>query len=186
MGSVRAIPRGMPAGDPGFFGDLWGGIKGAVGGLVTGGPLGAVGGAVTGFMGGSKTGPSATSAAPPLPPMRTLQEQVRFQQNGTRPPTMRERVEMTLPGGRSGTEGLTEEQRRAGRASSPGYHWNKSGYYLKGGSYIWPGTKEVRNRRMNPLNPSAVKKSMTRLGRAKTAAKDINRVTIRAKACAHK
>lgn len=183
-GSVRAIPRGAPMGDPGFFGDLWGGIKGAATGLVTGGPLGLIGGAIGGFTGAGQTSPTQ---APTLPPMialpRNIQEPPR--PNG-RPPTMAERGQMIVPGGRTGYEAMTEEQQRAGKQAGGGFHWNKSGHFLKSGEYVYPGTKLVRNRKMNPLNPSAVKSSMKRLGRAKTAAKDINRVTIRKKACSHK
>jgi hypothetical protein len=185
MGSVRAIPRGTPSGDPGFFGDLWGGIKGAVGGLVTGGPLGAVGGAVKGFI-GTPAATSPTATAPFLPPMITMGPMV--QQNG-RPPQIKEPgfvpfVERLVPGGETGM--MDDPRYRAGKASQSGWHWNKSGYFLKSGEYVEAGTRQVRNRKMNPLNPSAVKSSMRRLGRAKTAAKDINRVTIRKKACTHK
>ena len=183
-GSIRATPRGMPMGDPGFFGDLWGGIKGAVGGLVTGGPLGAIGGAIGGFTGAGQTSPTQV---PTLPPMMTLPTQLQAV-NGRRPPTTGERIQEFLPGGKTGYEGRTEEEMRAGKRDGlpSGWHWNKSGHFLKSGAYVYPGTKAVRNRKMNPLNPSAVKSSMKRLGRAKTAAKDINRVTIRKKACAHK
>ena len=178
MGSMRTIPRGLPAGDPGIFGDIWGGIKGAVGGFVSGGPIGAISGAVTGFTGPSQTSPIP---APPLPPMRTLQETVAM--NGGRPPTVGEKIQRFLPGGATGYEAQSEEARRAGKRSSEGYHWNKAGYWLKGGEYVHPGTRQVKNRRMNPLNPHAVKLSMRRLGRAKSAATDLNRVTIRAKKC---
>ena len=176
-GSVRATPRGAPMGDPGFFGDLWGGIKGAVGGLVTGGPLGAIGGAIGGFTGASQTQPTSI---PTLPPMRTLP--LTIQQVPT--PGARGAIERFLPGGSTGM--MDDPQYRAGKPSQTGWHWNKSGYFLKSGEWVPAGTKQVRNRKMNPLNPSAVKSSMKRLGRAKTAAKDINRVTIRKRACAHK
>lgn len=176
VGSVRPLPAGMYRGDPGFFGDLWGGIKGAATGLVTGGPLGAIGGAIGGF-----TGASRDPRPPSLPPMLNPRQGA---------PTG-VRVGGMLPGGSKpyaaldyGTNG-DDPARRAGRASgTPGYHWNKSGYFLKSGQWVAPGTKEVKNRRMNPLNPRAVKSSMRRIGRAKTAAKDLSRVTIRAKKCA--
>lgn len=181
-GSVRAMPGGAPMGDPGFFGDLWGGIKGAATGLITGGPLGAIGGAIGGFTGANQTSPRT---APTLPPMITLPPMVNVQQNG-RPKTTRETVESILPGGRTGMEGKTEEEMRAGKQAGQGYHWNKSGHFLKSGQYVYPGTILVKNRKMNPLNPSAVKSSMKRIGRAKTAAKDLSRVTIRAKKCANR
>ena len=182
-GSVRAMPGGMPMGDPGFFGDLWGGIKGAVGGLVTGGPLRAIGGAIGGFTGAGQTQPTSI---PTLPPMRTLPQTIQQAQNGRRPPQIekpgaRGAIERFLPGGETGM--MDDPRYRAGKASQTGWHWNKSGYWLKSGEYVAAGTKQVRNRRMNPLNPHAVKLSMRRLGRAKSAAQDINRVTIRKKKC---
>jgi len=39
-------------GDPGFFGSVFRGIKGAVGGFVGGGPLGAIRGGISGLVGG--------------------------------------------------------------------------------------------------------------------------------------
>ncbi len=42
---------------------IFGGIKGAIGGLIGGGPLGIVGGAARGFLGGGAAGPQATSIA---------------------------------------------------------------------------------------------------------------------------
>jgi len=184
MGSVRAIPRGMPTGDPGFFGDLWGGVKGAVGGLIKGGPLGAIGGAVSGFIGTpGATSPSATS--PFLPPMITMGPGIQAT-NGRRPPQVekpgaRGAIERFLPGGETGM--MDDPRYRAGKPSQTGWHWNKSGYFLKSGEYVEAGSRQVRNRKMNPLNPSAVKSSIRRLGRAKTAAKDINRITIRKRTC---
>lgn len=43
-----------------------------------------------------------------------------------------------------------------------GYHLNKTGYYTHQG-YVAPGTKLVRNRRRNPLNPRALSRSLSRL-----------------------
>lgn len=42
----------------GFFDNLWGAVKGAVGGLVTGGPIAAIGGAIVGFSSGSNKKPT--------------------------------------------------------------------------------------------------------------------------------
>ena len=181
VGSVRPLPAGMYRGDPGFFGDLWGGIKGAATGLVTGGPLGAIGGAIGGF-----TGASRDPAPPQITPMLNPRSPFQSAPTGIR-------VGGLGPGGAAPYIGLDRSgggaspAQRAGKPSgTPGYHWNKSGYFLKSGQWIEAGTKEVRNRKMNPLNPRAVKTSMTRLGRAKTASKDLSRVTIRAKKCNHR
>lgn len=45
----NSIVAGADEGLSGFWDKVWGGVKGAVGGLVTGGPIGAIGGAVVGF-----------------------------------------------------------------------------------------------------------------------------------------
>ena len=184
-GSQRSIPMGNGyMGDPGFFGTLWGGIKGAVGGLVTGGPLGMVGGALAGALGEKE---SVMTATPRLPAPMTLPPMIRniqSVQNGPRPPTWQEKAQMIVPGGRTGYEGMQEEEYRAGKASSMGYHWNKAGYFLKDGSWIAKGTKEVRNRRRNPLNPRALDRSISRITSAKRASKKLSRITVRkASAC---
>ncbi len=184
MGSVRAIPRGTPAGDPGIFGDIFRGITGAVGGLISGGPISAISGAIKGFT-GSGTGPGATQPALPapwLPPMGTTLPFVQAAPQ-VKEPGARAAIERFFPGGETGM--MDDPRYRAGKPSQAGWHWNKTGYYLKTGEYVEAGTRQVRNRKMNPLNPSAIKAGIRRLGRAKTAAKDINRITIRAKACPH-
>jgi hypothetical protein len=44
-----------------------------------------------------------------------------------------------------------------------GFRPNKSGYFLKDGTYIAPGTRCVRNRRQNPMNFKASKRAARRL-----------------------
>ncbi len=44
----------------------------------------------------------------------------------------------------------------------PGYHANKSGHWTASG-YVPKGSKWVKNRRMNPLNPRAARRSIRRL-----------------------
>ena len=181
-GSQRAIPMGNGyAGDPGIFGTLWGGIKGAVTGLVTGGPLGMVGGALAGALGEKESVMTATPRlpAPLVAPMLPRTLGIQSVQNGPRPPTWQEKAQMIVPGGRTGYEGMQEEDYRAGKASSIGHHWNKSGYFLKNGTWIAKGTKEVKNRRRNPLNPRALDRSMSRITSAKRASKKLGRITIR-------
>lgn len=44
-----------------------------------------------------------------------------------------------------------------------GYHLNKTSYFLKTtGQFVPAGTKWVRNRRMNPLNPRALRRAFRR------------------------
>lgn len=63
-----------------------------------------------------------------------------------------------------------------------GYHLNKTGYYTKGGTYVAPQSKWVKNRRRNPLNPRALSRSISRISSAKNAARFLSRVTVRDKA----
>jgi len=44
----------------------------------------------------------------------------------------------------------------------PGFHKNKSGHWTASG-FVAKGTKWVKNRRMNPLNPRAARRSIRRL-----------------------
>jgi len=68
----------------------------------------------------------------------------------------------------------------AGKATGwPGYHWNKSSYFLMSGEYVPAGTRAVRNRRRNPCNPRAVSRALGRVKAAKRFAKSISHVSIR-------
>ena len=64
-----------------------------------------------------------------------------------------------------------------------GYHWNRQGYFTKSEGWIPEGTKLVKNRRRNPLNPKAASRAIARLESAKNATKTLSRVTIRKKSC---
>lgn len=171
VGSVRpTAPPGM-MGDPGFFGDLWGGIKGAVGGLVTGGPLGAIGGALSGS--GIIKPPT-----PSLPPMVNPRVPIsisgdRFQQAPTGI-----RVGGMLPGGAKPYIGY-DRPGAATMGPPKGYRLNKSSYFLKDGTYVPAGSRYVKVRRRNPLNPKALDRAMGRITSAKRASKKLSRVTIR-------
>ena len=66
----------------------------------------------------------------------------------------------------------------------PGVRLNRTGYFLKSGQYIAPGTKCVRSRRRNPLNPRALSKAMSRVTSFKKAASVASRITIRSSGCA--
>jgi len=69
----------------------------------------------------------------------------------------------------------------AGRPAVSGYHWNKSGYFLKSGEYVSAGTKMVKNRRRNPANPRATSNAITRIKGAKRYAKSLSAISIRKK-----
>jgi hypothetical protein len=68
----------------------------------------------------------------------------------------------------------------AGVACPTGFHPNKSAYWTSAG-YVAKGTKCVRNRRRNPLNPRALDRAIGRITSAKRASKKLGRITVRKK-----
>lgn len=186
-GMGRRMTRAMPGigytqGDPGLFSFIGKGLKAiggvaknipGVGGLVGGG-LGAVGGLLAGKRTAQRMGrPSVRPALPPLSfgPQGSGVPQAGF------PAT----IARLLPGGSTGrTQHYTREEGPPG----PGYHLNKSGYFLKDGTYIAPESVWVKNRRRNPLNPRALDRAIGRIESGKKAAGRLGRITVRKK-CAH-
>jgi len=76
--------------------------------------------------------------------------------------------------------GGDEMTMRAGKASGwPGYHWNKSDYFLRTGEFVPAGSKMVRNRRRNPANARATSNSIQRIKSAKRYAKSLSAISIR-------
>lgn len=147
----------VQSGDPGLFGSLLGAAKG----FVTGGPVGAVSGAVSGWRGGSR--PAASQLQMPQMP-------------GVRPvPGFRGGMQRLIPGGATGYEPTGQPPK--------GMRLNKTGYFLKDGTYVPPGTKYVKIRRRNPLNPKALSRAISRIESGKNAASKLSRITIRKKKC---
>lgn len=139
---------GMNKGDPGIFGA----ITGAIGGLVTGGPIGAIAGGLAGLKsGGGGGGRSLTQAPTSRPPINLPG----FGPRG---------AGVNTPAGRLSA---FEQNGGQGAKAPAGYHWNKSGYFLKSGEYVPEGTKLVKNRRRNPANPRALSRSISRINSAK-------------------
>lgn len=68
-------------------------------------------------------------------------------------------------------------------ACPSGFHPNKSEYFLKDGTFVPKGSRCVKNRRRNPLNPRALDRAISRIQSAKKASKKISRVTVRKKKC---
>jgi len=146
-------------GDPGFFGDIFGGIKGAIGG------------AVRGFMGRQ---PPVPTAGPgmydfPMPPPSLAQGRL-----PVRKPGFRAFVEQALPFGASGMECPP-------MGDMSGYHLNKSSYFLMSGEFVPKGSRYVRNRKRNPANSRATSRAISRVAGAKTYAKSLGRISIRKK-----
>lgn len=149
QGSGRA--PGRPMGDPG----LLGGIIGGIGGFLTGGPAGAIAGAVGGFRGGSspssppRSGPGI-SIAPP--------QEVRPQ------PGIGGLVRRVIPGGRTGLE-VTPAT--ATLACPKGYRPNKTEYFLKDGTFVPKGSRCVKVRTRNAMNPRALSRAISRVNMGK-------------------
>lgn len=179
--SAGMYSRRAYMGDPGLFGFLG---KAAGGLLRTAGKLlpgpagiaaGAIGGAIAGGGGGipapgglvySKTpglaGPLQQRPTPMLPV-----------------PGVGGAVQRFLPGGRTGYMPASASEMKA----PSGYHWNKTDYFLKDGTFVPKGTKLVKNRRRNPLNPKAASRAISRLESAKKATKRLDRISIKCKRC---
>ena len=175
---------GMPGeymGDPGLFGGLAGALRGAIrGGLVgaTGGILGGRAGAMRtreerARMGVPTMGVPMGLAPRGRGPGRTRQQQ-RAGVGGRKRAGVTGAVQRFLPGGETGYE-------VAQVACPSGFHANKSDYFLRDGTFVPKGSKCVRNRRRNPLNPRAASRAISRIKSAKNAAKMLSNVTIRKK-----
>ncbi len=72
---------------------------------------------------------------------------------------------------------------RAGAAAAAvlcpsGCHPNKSDYFLRSGAFIARGTKCVRNRRRNPLNPRALDRAAGRLRSAQKVGRFLAKVKV--------
>jgi len=127
-------------GDPGIFGTLGRIIKGAAGGLLTGGPIGAITGGIAGGVGPQQRMPVPIGV--PLPPVPI--------------PGITGFVQRRLPGGASGFECPP------GGGCPSGFRPNKSAYFLKDGTFVAPGTRCVKVRRMNAANGKAVRRAIRR------------------------
>jgi hypothetical protein len=126
-------------GDPGLFSSIFSGLKGAVGGFLKGGPLGAVSGAIGGISKAKSS--SGLPTFPMLPPAPTgLPGAIGIKVGG-----MQINPLAAMPGGAPLVSA-------AGGAKGPtGYHLDKKTH-----------SKWVRNRRMNPANPRALRRSIRR------------------------
>lgn len=182
-GPGRAMPGTGYRGDPGLFGFLGNVGKtlgraalGGLSGLASGGPLGIAGGVVRAFQPkGVKpirlSGPMGFGGQPFQMP------------RGAPVPGVVGRIQRALPGGATGFQ-------TNGGPPGPGYRLNKSDYFVKAnpmdpnspGVFVPEGTRWVKIRHRNPLNPRALSKAIGRVGSAKKATTMLGRITIR-KAC---
>ena len=189
----RSIPGIGFQGDPGIFGFLGGVAKRVTGAVSRLGIPGVSAGAgfVSGALGGilgrktAKTRQAARAGlgAGLIPFTGGRSGMGRsFLPGGAQVPVpgIRGIAQRFFPGGATG-------MMPAEGPPGPGYHPNKSDYYVKSdpmnpespGIFVGKGTVWVKNRRRNPLNPRALSRAMSRLSSAKNAAKMLGRVTIR-------
>ena len=172
VGVMRFGPGGTIQGDPGLFSFLGKAVRGVTG-IVSklGIPLvSGAAGIASQFLGGAGAGPGMSPMgggfkgfAPAGMPLMQAGQQIPT-------PGVVGAMQRFVPGGATGLQGCPS-----------GYGPNKSGYWLKSGQYVEPGTACVRKRRMNPLNPRALSRSMRRIESAKRAASVLGRITIRKK-----
>jgi hypothetical protein len=183
-------------GDPGLFGSIFGIAKKAIGFVPGVGPIAqtALGLASKAFRKDPKqigtlkgrVGAGVGGCPPGMRPhFRTGQCSAtgvtKFQ--GAEPISpLRRGLQMVLPGGATGFEGLGPEG-----MIPKGYHLNKSGYFRGGRpksdypevEWVPPRSTAVRNRRRNPLNPRAADRAIGRISSAKKFAAKLGRITIR-------
>ncbi len=174
VAQARASGRAMPGvGDPGLFGFIGKAIgKVASVAKVLPGPIGWAAGAV------SKLMPSGGQpAAFPMQPPMTFAPQVAPQrpmpglpfQQGTGTAVQPYQPPMPATNGAIG--------------APSGYHVNESDYFLKDGTFVPAGSRWVKNRKRNPLNPRAASKAIGRIESLKRATARFSRITIRKKCC---
>lgn len=207
MSLANKVAKAQMMGDPGIFGDIWGGIKkvaqvgtGIASNLGIPGISGIAGFANRTFFPpapGTQTYPQGpgpvlmpnTPAALPGGVSRyggpmVYNTQMSLQGPGQAvvpKPGFTGMMQRMIPGG---STGLMVQGGPPQGASMSGYHLNKSDYFLRDGSFIPAGTKWVKNRRRNALNPRALSRSMSRITSAKKAATALGRISIRKKSCA--
>lgn len=140
------------------------------------------------FDGGRRRGPTSLPGGVPIPGVQDVpQQRTTFKCPPGTIPTPTGRC-INLPGGPTRGPPLVPPQPvQEGPAPGmklacpSGMHPNKSDYFLKDGTFVAKGTRCVKNRRRNPLNPRALDRAISRIQSAKKASKKISRVTVRKK-----
>ena len=139
-----------PAGPTGFVGEnsfVHRRILGGITGFLGGGPVGAVAGVLAG--GGGRRRPAIAPPGLAVVPS----------------PGTGARIARFVPGGRTGLEVAPAAGMRI--ACPAGHHANKSDYWLMDGTFVTKGSRCVRNRRRNPMNPRALSRAIGRVDAGK-------------------
>jgi hypothetical protein len=181
------ISRSQFQGDPGLFGFLGKAVGGIakLAGKVLPGPVGIAAGAVGGLLAGSKAQQS------PGIVQTTGGVLTRSTANGgwsggftlplPGPTGVKVNPLAIVPGGQPFTQSVADRQITGGCPS--GYHPNKSDYFLSNGTFVAKGSRCVKNRRRNALNPRAASRAISRIESAKKASTALDRVTVRCRRC---
>jgi len=183
-------------GDPGIFGSIWKGIKsvgrvatGIVGGLgipVVSGVARTAGGILFGPAPGTTTYPTLPPAPMPMGPIAGPGSVPISRAGGGwgQFPTLGQAGQQRAPArfnppafGPAGV-GMSFGEMQAA-PSMGGYHLNKTGYFLRDGTYVPPLSKWVKNRRRNPGNMRALSRSLGRIKSAKRMTQALSAITIR-------
>jgi len=154
--AVKAARAGSQGGASGYVGE--GGILSSIGNVAR-----RVGGAALAVATGGGIGGAARAIAGP-PPVRVMPGlgPTQIAPPGAPLAGPRAMVQRILPFGETGR----------GTGCPSGYHPNKSAYYTRQGR-VEAGSRCVRNRRRNPLNPRALDRSMGRLASAGKALRSL-------------
>lgn len=88
-------------------------------------------------------------------------------------------IQRLVPGGATGTYADVGAPPMPEIGSPKGYRVNQSDYFLKDGTFVPKGSRWVKIRRRNPLNPSAASKAIARIEQLKRATERFKRVTIK-------
>lgn len=183
--AMKAARRRGQMGDPGLFGFIGSAIKtvGGVVGSVLPGPAGTI------VKGISNALPGKNFLAPRAPSGPGLQLPTGTMPTISFPGTGGSAMPGTGFGVPVPSGSVPVDTSGGGMiACKPGYRMNKSKYFTErdifgvktGGITIHnPGTKCVKSRRMNPLNPRAISRAIRRLESAKRATSRLSRVSIR-------
>lgn len=155
-----------------YRGDIWstiggavkkaaGAVVGGVSGFISGGPLGAIKGGLTGAGILKSSAPPANvavmgTALAPLPPQTTFGGVSIGGERGIRVGV--ERAAYVTSTGMSSSAPMMSNQ----DGCPKGYHRNKSDYWTKSEGFVAAGSKCVRNRRMNVVNPRALRRGIRR------------------------
>lgn len=168
-------------GDPGLGGFLKKAAGLAMNFLPGGGIVKTVGGIILGGIAGNAAGKISAQQPIMLPSRPGI---------GAAPPLQVGPVGINLPYAGPPGVGITVAGQHLGitpangnGAIPAGYRPNKSSYFLRDGTFVEKGSRYVKARRRNPLNPRAADRAISRLESAKKATQRLSRISIRKKKC---